>query len=150
VRSALVRRETLAALAEALGIRDHMRIGSHVQFTPAMLADAVEAIFGAVFVDGGYSAARAVVVSVYAERLKELDPQSDLRDAKSRLNERLQAEGKKTPEYRLLQAYGPDNDRTFEVVCAIPELRLEASGKGSSLQRAQQRAAEAMLEKLAT
>ena len=106
-------------------------------------------MFGAVFVDGGYVAARAVVAHIYAERLDQLDPQSDLKDAKSRLNERLQAEGKKAPEYRLIRTEGPDNDRTFDVVCTIPELRLEASGRGTSLQRAQQRAAEAMLEKLA-
>jgi ribonuclease-3 len=144
-----VRREALAQLAEALGVHETLRLGTKVDVTPAILANAMEALFGAVFIDGGYEAARAVVAHVYERQLSQLDPRTGGKDAKSQLQELMQARGKSAPHYRLLRSLGPENKRTFEVSCSITDLQLETCGAGTSLQRAQQAAAKAMLEKLA-
>ena len=147
-RSALVRREALAEVAQILDVRSHLRTGSNLQVSPAVLANALEALFGAVFMDGGYDAARDAVLRAFGPLLDRLDPQKAGRDAKSQLQERLQARKLKPPEYRLLRTQGPDNHLTFEVACLVHELNLETGGTGPSLQRAQQQAAQAMLEKL--
>jgi len=148
-RSELVRRERLAAIAESLELRPELRLGSGVHVTPAILANAVEALFGAIFIDGGYEAARAAVATAYGELLAALDPRAELKDHKSRLQELMQAQGRKPPQYRVIGKQGPDNDLRFEVSCLIAELSLETFGSGASLQKAQQQAAKAMLEKLA-
>jgi ribonuclease III len=144
-----VRRETLAGIGEALDLGSQLRVATGVQITPAILANAVEALFGAIFMDGGYEAARQAVAHAYTERLDRLDPRSELKDDKSRLQELMQAQGKRPPEYRLVGKHGPDNALRFEVSCFITELQLETHGVGASLQKAQQQAAKAMLEKLA-
>lgn len=147
-RSDLVRRETLARIGESLDVAAQLRLGSGAKITQAMLANAVEALFGAIFIDGGYDAARAAVARAYAARLDELDPQVESKDPKSRLNELLQARGQEVPEYRLISRSGPDNDLRFEVACTLAALQLESRGTGTSLQKAQQDAARAMLDNL--
>ena len=149
LRASLVRKEALAEIASQLELDGHMRIGraANISLTPSVLADAVEALFGAVFLDGGYPAARAAVAHAYGELLERLDPESVTKDAKTRLQELLQAKQKPLPEYRIVATRGEAHARVFEVECVVG--RLSAKGGGTSLQRAEQAAAEAMLERLA-
>jgi ribonuclease-3 len=148
LRASLVRKETLAEIASQLGLGSHMRLGraATVSLTPSVLADAVEALFGAVFLDGGYPAVRAAVAHTYGSLLERLDPDSVGKDPKTRLQEMLQAKKKALPEYRIVSTSGQAHARVFEVECVVgPQ---SARGGGTSLQRAEQAAAEAMLERL--
>ena len=147
-RAALVRRETLAHIAEEIDLGGHLQLGAHTPPGPSILANAVEAVIGAIFLDGGYDAARKSVLRLFDQLLSQLNPQTVLKDPKSRLNELLYSQGKQHPEYVTVKAEGPHNQRTFEVRCVSKDLDVETSGRGTSLQRAQQDAARAMLEKL--
>jgi ribonuclease-3 len=117
--------------------------------TASVLADAVEALVGAVFLDAGYAAARKAVLHTFGPALQGIDPGDAGKDAKTELQELMHARGKTLPEYRVVATHGAPHQRSFEVECAIPELGLAAVGAGTSLQRAEQDAARGVLEKLA-
>ena len=151
LRASLVRAEALAELARELGLPALVRLGEgELSATPepraSILADALEALFGAIFVDGGYAAARNAVLRVFGERLARLDPERPAKDAKTDLQERLQAGHRPLPVYRLVSVSGAAHRQSFEVECVVGE--LIARGTGSSRQRAEQDAARAMLEQL--
>jgi ribonuclease III len=148
MRARLVREEGLAEVAARLEIGKSLRIGAKHPVTPSVLADAVEAVFGAVFLDGGYGAARTAVLQVFGPLLDTLDPAETGKDAKTELQELMHARGRKLPEYRVVATHGAPHQRSFEVECALPELGVSAVGKGTSLQRAEQQAAKSLLEKL--
>jgi ribonuclease III len=153
LRASLVREETLAELARSLGLAALMRLGEGEQVAaaeprPSILADALEAVFGAVFLDGGYAAARGAVLAVLGARIDSLDPERPAKDAKTQLQEVLQAARKPLPEYRVVAVKGEAHRQSFEVECSVAD-GLATRGSGSSRQRAEQQAAAAMLEKLA-
>lgn len=155
LRESLVRIEALAAVAGTLAIAEYLRfdrrpVGSGLHGTPstAMVTDALEAVFGAVFVDAGYEAARKVILHVYAPLIENLELHSVEKDAKSQLQECLQAKKRKLPEYRVVSARQAAQSNLFEVECVVPHLGLSTRGSGTSRQRAEQNAAKAMLEKL--
>lgn len=152
-RSALVRESSLAALAMKLDLSRELRLDEATAANngaerPSILADALEAVFGAVFLDAGYEAARVVILKTYGEALSGIDPEKVEKDAKTRLQEQLQAAGHGTPRYRLVASHGPKQRLTFEVECMVEELDLRAPGSGSSRQRAEQAAAAALLKLL--
>ncbi|HEX7055203.1 MAG TPA: ribonuclease III [Burkholderiales bacterium] len=153
LRASLVREETLAEVARALGLAPLLRLGEG-ELTAApeprasILADALEAVFGAVFLDGGYAAARQAVLAALGARFAGLDPERPAKDAKTQLQELLQAAHKPLPEYRVVAVSGEPHRQSFEVECLVAG-GLSARGRGSSRQRAEQQAAAAMLEKLA-
>lgn len=151
LRASLVRAEALAELARELGLPALVRLGegellASSEPRASILADALEALFGAVFLDGGYGAARDAVLRVFNARLAQLDPQRPAKDAKTELQERLQAAHRPLPLYRLVSVHGAAHRQSFEVECVVDE--LSARGTGSSRQRAEQEAARAMLEQL--
>jgi len=151
LRASLVRAEALAELARELGLPALVRLGEgELSAAPepraSILADALEALVGAIFVDGGYAAARSSVLQVFGERLARLDPEQPAKDPKTELQERLQGEHRPLPVYRLLTVHGAAHRQSFEVACVVGE--LSARGSGSSRQRAEQDAARAMLEQL--
>ena len=148
LRAGLVREETLAGVGERLGLRELLRVEPSTQLTASILADAVEALVGAVFLDAGYAAARAVVLAAFGPLLDGLDPAGPAKDAKTELQEALQARRQKLPEYRIVSVQGAAHQQSFEVECVLAELGLSASGSGTSRQRAEQQAAQAMLERL--
>jgi ribonuclease-3 len=148
MRARLVREEGLADVAARLELEKHLRIGAKHLASPAVLADAVEALFGAVFVDGGYAAARRAILHAFAPLLAALDPEDVEKDAKTRLQEMMHAQGRRLPEYRVVATHGAPHQRSFEVECALPDLQLAAVGKGTSLQRAEQQAAKGVLDKV--
>lgn len=143
MRASLVREESLVEVAKALGIAARLRAGS-VQ--DSMLADSLEAIFGAIFLDGGYPAARRAVVQAFGPLLETLDPGKVDKDAKTRLQELMHARGKPLPEYRVVGTHGAPHQRSFEVECVVEG--MQARGEGKSRQRAEQEAARAILNKL--
>jgi len=148
IRARLVREESLAEVAAHLEVAKVLRVGAKHPITPSVLADAVEALFGAVFLDGGYDAARQAMLHAFGPLLAGIDPSAAEKDAKTLLQELMHARGRNLPEYRVVATHGAPHQRSFEVECALPELGLAAVGTGTSLQRAEQEAAKALLEKL--
>lgn len=151
LRASLVREEALAELARELGLAPLVRLGegelaAAPEPRPSILADALEAVFGAIFIDGGYEAARAAALTAFGARLDALDPDRAAKDAKTDLQERLQAGHKPLPAYRVIAVHGAAHRQSFEVECAVGD--LTAHGTGSSRQRAEQDAAREMLKKL--
>jgi len=149
MRSRLVREEALAEVAARLEIGRFIRVGAKHRVTPAVLADAVEALFGAVFLDGGYAAARQAMLRAFGPLLAGLDARDAGKDAKTELQELMHARGGTLPEYRVVATHGAPHERSFEVECALPALGVAAVGKGTSLQRAEQQAAGMVLRQLA-
>jgi ribonuclease-3 len=152
-RSSLVRESALAAVASDLELAKAVRLDDATAANsgaerPSILADALEALYGAVFLDGGYEAARDVIVRTLGDALAQINPETVEKDAKTRLQELLQASRRGVPQYRLAGSHGPKQRLTFEVECAVPDLNLKSTGSGSSRQRAEQQAAAAMLQQI--
>ena len=143
LRAGLVRQESLAEIARTLGIAERLHAATTQD---SVLADSLEAVFGAIFLDGGYPAARRAVVVAFGPLLEAIDPGRVEKDAKTRLQELMHARGKPLPEYRVVATHGAPHERSFDVECTIEEVQTQ--GHGSSRQRAEQEAALAMLEKL--
>ena len=148
VRAALVNQDTLARVARRLGLGGEIRLGegelkSGGHDRPSILADALEAVFGAVFVDGGYDAAQAAIRACYGDVLAQADPASLGKDPKTRLQEWLQARRLPVPEYVVTATSGDAHAQRFEVECRIPALALATVGHGPSRRAAEQAAAEA-------
>lgn len=146
LRANLVRQESLYALAAAIDLGAHLRLGegetrSGGAHRPSILADALEAVFGAVFIDGGFLAARDVILRLYDARLAEIDPATAGKDPKTALQEFLQGRRLPLPNYRLRATRGAAHAQEFEVECRIPDLGISAIGIGASRRAAEQEAA---------
>jgi ribonuclease III len=153
LRATLVSGATLAGIAAELGLGDHLRLGagelkSGGHRRASILADALEAMLGAIFLDSGFDAAAAAVAHVIGARLDELPAAESLKDAKTRLQEALQAQGAALPAYTLVSAVGEPHEQWFTVTCEISEPALKAVGEGGSRRRAEQAAAARMFELL--
>lgn len=153
MRANLVRQESLHGLAQSLSLGDSLRLGegelkSGGHARPSILADALEALFGAVFLDGGFDAARDVVLRLYGAQLDELDPKSPGKDPKTLLQELLQARRIPLPRYSVTGTQGAAHSQRFEVECAIPELDVRSTGLGTSRRAAEQAAAQCAFELL--
>lgn len=152
-RTRLVCQESLAACARRLGLPALLRVSPAVARSGAVheresvLADTLEALAGAVFVDGGYAATEALMLRLFGDALAA-DPASAGKDAKTRLQEWLQARGLPLPVYRLQAAEGPDNAPLFRVECGAGRPGKTASGEGRSRKSAEQAAAERLLAEL--
>jgi len=145
-RAHLVNKETLALVARRLRLGDAIRLGegelrSGGATRPSILADAMEAVFGAVFLDGGFAAARSAVDAAFADLLRDADPAALGKDPKTRLQEWLQAKRLPVPEYAIVATTGEAHAQQFAVECRIPELSIVAAGSGSSRRAAEQDAA---------
>jgi ribonuclease III len=143
----LVRKEACADVARAIELGDAIRLGASEanaggRGRTAILADVCEALIGAVFVDGGYPAASALIERLWSERMRT--PARPLRDSKTVLQEWAQARGLPTPAYREVERKGPDHDPEFRVTVELPDL-APAEGLGRSKRAAEQAAAAAML-----
>jgi len=154
LRARLVSTGPLADAAQSLGLGDELRLGSGELKTggfrrESILADALEALIGAVYLDAGLEAARAVVTRFCGPLIDSLPPPEDLKDPKTRLQELLQGRGLALPEYRVEQVSGEPHSQHFSVRCEVPELRITTVGEGSSRRRAEQDAAQRVLDGLA-
>lgn len=153
LRAHLVKEQTLSEIARSLNIGDALRLGegelkSAGWRRPSLLADALEAIIGAVFIDGGFAAAEALVVRLYAQLLDRIDPAAIGKDAKSLLQENLQSRKLELPEYAVLAVEGEAHCQVFTVACHIPQLDIRSQGTGSSRRVAEQQAAQLAYEQL--
>lgn len=153
LRASLVRRTALAPMARDIGIPARLRLGpgelkSGGFRRDSILSDALEALLGAVYLDGGIEALRPVVVRLYGARLDELPAHETLKDPKTRLQERLQARGLAVPDYHVDAVEGEDHAQQFSVTCRVEALGAETSGHGGSRRAAEQAAAATMLGQL--
>ena len=149
-RAALVNQDMLARVARGIGLGAGIRLGEGEQRSggsdrPSILADALEAVFGAVFVDAGYDAARAVIERCYGDLLARADPAALGKDPKTRLQEWLQGRRMAVPEYFVVGTSGEAHAQVFEVECRIPAMEIVAAGRGASRRAAEQAAAEGAL-----
>jgi len=150
VRASLVNRDTLADVARRLELSGAIRLGegelkSGGAERPSMLADALEAVYGAVFLDGGFEAARGVIDRTFAEVLGNADPSALGKDPKTRLQEWLQSQRLPVPEYAIVATTGEAHAQQFAVECRIPSMSIVTSGSGSSRRIAEQDAADRAL-----
>ncbi|HEX5336872.1 MAG TPA: ribonuclease III [Gallionella sp.] len=148
LRSNLVREETLATLAQQLELGNRLRLGEGERKSggfrrPSILADAMEALFGAVFLDAGFDAAERVVLSFFIPYLARVDVQTLGKDAKTLLQEYLQGKRIALPVYRVLDTLGEAHAQSFQVECAIAPLKIVTQGTGTSRRHAEQQAAQA-------
>jgi ribonuclease-3 len=153
MRAKLVREESLAAAAESLGLAGAIRLGEGElsqgeRVRSSILADAFEAVLGAVYLDAGIDAAQAMVLAAFGASLESLDATQEEKDAKTRLQERLQSARRPLPSYRVLSVQGAAHAQTFEVECALADTGQVATGQGTSRQRAEQQAAERLLAQM--
>lgn len=153
LRATLVSGEALAETAATIGLGDELRLGAGELRSggfrrPSILADALEALIGAVYLDGGLEAARGIVERLMADRVAELPDAADLKDPKTRLQEYLQARGMPLPVYTVEQIRGDAHLQTFDVRCDVATLNLSARGSELSRRRAEQQAAEDVLRQI--
>jgi ribonuclease-3 len=155
LRASLVRQETLAEIARGLELGDYLRLGegelkSGGSKRPSILADALEAIFGAIEVDAGFGAARGVIERLYRPSMARIEPGDAGKDPKTALQEALQARHLALPRYALLATRGEAHAQEFEMECEIPELGIRSTGSGGSRRIAEQQAAQRALAEIKT
>ena len=153
LRAALVRRETLAAIGRELGVGAALHLGEGERKSgghrrASIVADAVEALIGAVFLDSDFATVRALIVDLFDARLSDLPGADELKDPKTRLQEYLQQYRRTPPDYEIVEVSGADHARRFTVRCRIADLDVEHTATGTSRRKAEQRAASACLDEL--
>ena len=153
VRAVMVRQQTLFERAEALQIGEHLQLGegelrSGGKQRPSILADALEAIIGAVYLDGGFECARRVVLSMFESALADANPTVLSKDAKTQLQELLQGRRIALPRYTIVATEGEAHRQRFRVECSIAQLDIRTLGEGSSRRSAEQHAAELALQQV--
>lgn len=146
LRANLVRQETLAEIATNLRLGDSLRLGEGELKSggfrrPSILADALESLFGAVFLDAGFEAAQRVVRGLFDPLVARIDPKASGKDPKTELQELLQARRLPLPEYRLVGTEGEAHDQDFIVECVLAKPALRTRGVGKSRRAAEQEAA---------
>jgi ribonuclease-3 len=152
LRANLVKQQSLYEIAQKLELSQWLLLGEGELKSggfrrPSILADTVEAIFGAAFLDGGFDAARGVITRLYAPILKTVDPRTLGKDAKTLLQEYLQGRRVPLPVYAVVATHGAAHNQQFEVECSIPKLGIQVLGGGGSRRAAEQAAAKLALER---
>ena len=151
LRAQMVKEATLCEIALTLNLGEALKLGegelkSAGRRRPSILADAVEAIIGAIYLDGGYAAAEMTVTKLYAKLLDNIDPKVIGKDSKSLLQEVLQARKIDVPDYQVIATEGEAHAQIFRVECVIAKLKCRTIGEGSSRRAAEQKAAQSALE----
>src|SRR5215470_12431957 len=146
LRASLVNQETLSRVATSLELGARLRLGegelkSGGARRPSILADALEAVVGAIFLDGGFESAARAVAETFAQVLQQLDPGTVGKDPKTQLQEYLQGRRLSLPQYNVVSVRGEAHEQQFQVECLIPELDIRTLGDGSSRRGAEQSAA---------
>ena len=152
-RASLVSGETLAVIAQEIHLGEQLRLGSGELKSggfrrKSILADALEALFGAIYLDGGFEAAAHVIERLFVPRLDRLPTAAELKDPKTRLQETLQAQGLPLPTYSVDAVTGEAHNQQFEVACTVNALGLRTTATGPSRRRAEQAAAQLLLDEL--
>jgi ribonuclease-3 len=152
MKARIVSEVTLARVAKRLGVGEYLLLGRGEERTrgrekPSLLGDALEAVIAAVYLDGGYEAARTMLLKIFEDEIHRLDQHRDELDYKTELQESCQREFDVLPTYRVLSESGPDHQKIFEVKLTIKE-ELFGIGRGRSKKEAEQQAAKQALENL--
>lgn len=153
LRASLVREESLAGIARELELGELLKLGESELKSggfrrDSILADALEALVGAIYLDAGYAAAQAVCLKLYTSQLAALPDPETLKDPKTRLQEWLQKQSRPLPLYEVLSEQGPPHRRVFSVRCQLADGDETTNASGASRRHAEQRAAQQLLEKL--
>ncbi|SAL50501.1 ribonuclease III [Caballeronia turbans] len=153
VRANLVKQQSLYEIAQALNVSEGLRLGEGELRSggfrrPSILADTLEAIFGAIFLDGGFDAAYTVIKRLYTPVLDHIDPRTIGKDAKTLLQEYLQGHKIALPTYTVIATHGAAHNQQFEVECTVPKLDVKVSGSGASRRAAEQAAAKKALDEV--
>ena len=155
LRASLVNQKSLADISRGMALGDYIKLGggelkSGGYRRDSILSDTLEAIIGAIYIDGGFEQASKSVLILYRNLLNNISDKIDqsLKDAKTQLQEILQSRQLQLPEYEIVQTVGKDHNQLFTVSCKIDVLNLEARGKGSSRKKAEQEAAGLVLKRL--
>lgn len=154
LRASLVNRDTLAEVARELKLGEHLVLGSGELKSggfrrQSILADALEALLGAIYRDGGFDVVRKLIVRLFSERVENLPDPGELKDPKTRLQEYLQGRGHSLPEYQVVEVAGAAHERRFRVSCRLSALGKTVEAEGSSRRKAEQAAAADMLKEVA-
>ena len=152
MRSSLVKGDTLAALAKELDLGDYLVLGKGEKTSGgrerlSLLSNGLEAVIGAIFLDGGYLEAKNVIIKIFDARIQILDPKSEHKDHKSILQEKLQSMKQELPEYSLIRSEG-DHNKSFIVQCSIKSGEIVTQASGQTLRIAEQKAASKALEEI--
>ena len=153
VRANLVKQQSLYEIAQALNISEGLRLGEGELRSggfrrPSILADTLEAILGAIFLDGGFEAAQTVIKRLYVPILDHIDPRTLGKDSKTLLQEYLQGHKIALPTYTVVATHGAAHNQQFEVECTVPKLEVKVSGSGASRRAAEQAAAKKALDEV--
>jgi ribonuclease-3 len=151
-RANLVKQDTLAGIAQSLGLGDFLRLGEGELKSggfrrPSILADGMEAVLGAIYLDAGFAEAKGTIEALYQPLLAEINPRESGKDAKTELQELLQARKLPLPQYNLLATRGEAHSQEFEVECLIPVLSISVRGVGGSRRHAEQAAARIAIKR---
>jgi ribonuclease-3 len=151
LRANLVKQQSLYEIAQGLDLSQFLRLGEGELKSggfrrPSILADTLEALLGAIFLDAGFDAARTVIRSFYIPILDSVDPQTLGKDAKTLLQEYLQSKKIALPQYNVVATHGAAHSQEFEIECLVPKLEIQVFGRGGSRRAGEQAAAKLALE----
>ena len=151
LRANLVKQQSLYEIAQRLELSQFLRLGEGELKSggfrrPSILADTLEALFGAIYLDSGFDAAREVIRSMYVPILQTVDPKTLGKDAKTLLQEYLQGKKIPLPQYNVVATHGAAHNQEFEVECLVPKLDIQVFGTGGSRRAGEQAAAKLALE----
>jgi len=154
LRAFLVKGETLAVIAKEIDLGEYLRLGQGELKSggfrrESTLADSLEAIFAAIYLDSGIEAVREVILSLYESRLADNDLKNNLKDPKTQLQEYLQSKKLPLPIYTLIEITGDSHQQSFKIGCRVDGIEVRAEGKGGSRRKAEQAAAKKFMKKLA-
>jgi ribonuclease-3 len=153
MRSSLVRGETLSELALEINLSEHIHLGlgelkGGGVNRPSILEDTMEAIFGAVFLDSDFDTVQKLILKIYEKRINDLSPEMNIKDPKTQLQEHLQKYKFSLPIYTLTNTQGKDHNAIFTVSCFLEDKKITIIQKSTSIKKAEQKCAQALLEKL--
>jgi len=155
LRAELVRQESLADIARQLSLGEKLILGagemkSGARDRDSILSDALEALIAAIYLDSDMNSCKQAVLSWFTDKLAGLSLEDEYKDAKTSLQEWLQARNMALPSYEVLNESGPDNQRTFRMRCRIEALQQEAIAEGASKKQAEFKVAEKLLQQIKT
>ena len=153
MRASIVNEKSLSLVASQLLINEHLILGpgemtSGGSQRDSILANTLEAILGAIFVDGGYHSVENIILKIFKDNINSIDPESDYKDSKSQLQELLQQQQKDLPQYQLIETTGDKHDQEFLIECVIDNGNIITTATAKNIKTAEQKAASKALKKL--
>ena len=153
MRASIVNEKSLSLVASQLLINEHLILGpgemtSGGSQRDSILANTLEAILGAIFVDGCYHSVETIILKIFKDNINSIDPESDYKDSKSQLQELLQQQQKDLPQYQLIETTGDKHDQEFLIECVIDNGNIITTATAKNIKTAEQKAASKALKKL--